>query len=439
MFNPAFPWASFLLDWFRVILDVFTLPLHRLVELNTFYVVYGIEAVLLLATVALVFVVARQLRGGSLSRPWMARVLRALLGVVAVLSPMLMGTFFAFVACDYTSGDGFDSASLAWNEPCASSPAQAILYGFSCLLMVCLVIVTCYSGLMHKNEMQSASYIARAHSRLDLYGYLVNLAMTLLFTLLGHVEGLRVLLAVIFLLAHGVTFAGQLVFQPSYQSLMNDFKTCLNSITMLSGVMYLVISTQDAGSDVADILTVAYLCLVPIVAVAGVFGSVKIRNWLISSALKVYGIDWDKLRSAKIAPLHPFHDLDDDSNRESRDQQLKELVRHRDFEQIPDDELLAYLRENYEAEANVSFITSLKAALVTCQIRFVFQFKQNKELLAVAEHILKRGLIKYPQSTFLRLQYISFVLAFKHTRHVAQMFLDECTSHDTAWDLKYVA
>jgi hypothetical protein len=206
--------------------------------------------------------------------------------------------------------------------------------------------------------------------------------MTIVFRLLADYP---VLIGLIYLAVCCTEGSLMIVLQPYFAGFTNDLFVAASFGTIWAGVCYLIVAA--AGNGVSGLVypsmasafdvRVAYsaallLCLgLPLACLGGFWASRKYRERLIAKTLSRYS------------------------------HRLESIPR------IPDDNVFPVIASKYDRYESVPFWQSFQAALVEVPLRFL-QKDRSSRALAIAEHILKQGLLKHPQSAYLRLQYVTF-------------------------------
>eukprot|EP00294_Goniomonas_avonlea_P007734 CAMPEP_0114572710 /NCGR_PEP_ID=MMETSP0114-20121206/18452_1 /TAXON_ID=31324 /ORGANISM="Goniomonas sp, Strain m" /LENGTH=1798 /DNA_ID=CAMNT_0001759969 /DNA_START=409 /DNA_END=5806 /DNA_ORIENTATION=+ len=379
-------------------LRIFSLPAPEL-PLETFYFAYCLAAVLVVATVSSMCFVTYSLAKGSLSHHWPARLLRFLLGIVQTFSDPLAPILLAFLDCRYfdVGEDEPFGQNHNWNITCASGGAHITMFALSITLFTFFAISLMYSTIMHVNDPGSYNLLARAHSRLDILQQGLNLFLVVAFLLLRDFPAW---LAFLYTCCQMTLLVLFLVFQPYYHGFMNDLTTALTGVTVWTGIVFSVaVATSEFKSD-----SLGYLFLAGLLPAFGAawIGSQLWRQGLVNRT-------------------------------------LAQFAQYPDAESVPyidDDDVFPVISREYDPNRSSWFPKALSGALVEVRTRFL-QTDRSPRAVAIAYNLFKTGLIKHPQSGYLRLQYLSFLVCYTGNVSLASHRLTEFSKVSLDWDLGF--
>lgn len=410
-----FVWAKFMKPISDLLLAV-SLPVNKL-ELVPFLIVFAILTASVVGTTMMVAHVSYSLYKGSMTHHWPAKLLRTAFGTIGVFKDPLLTVFVAMMDCDFfhklkgSRQTGLGS-NLNWDFECGDAPWHKFMFVLSCLVAVVFGILALFQSIMHASDPKSAMILSRAHSRLDLLDLTCNMLLTLGFYFFRFYPSL---LAFSYLLSQATLTIMYAIFQPFYHRWVNDFFTGLSASTVWAGISFLIIVDGMEHASASSSTTSSFSSMNQ-ESVASMAGSYLFIVGVVPFSALGYLLSRNIRRSIINRELSKYDG--------------------RNPNPVVDEFLFRRLADTYDRNVTVSFVYSLKAALVEVRTRFL-QWDTSPRALNVAEDILKKGLLMYPQSVYLRLHYITFLLSYRKNIDLAQLRFGEIKSLHIDFDLQF--
>jgi hypothetical protein len=353
-----------------------------------------------------------------------------------------------------------DDGRAKVDELCNSGAGGFALWGSCILVVIVFCLAFAFQSLAHVNDPRSWSALARPHCLMDLYNNIGISVLTIAFVVL---RGYPAVLGFFFFVHQFTAFLFCVLTQPYYDARTTNFRSAMFAASSWVGLTFFVVSFADRGSSISSAMTVAmyigFFASLP----AGYFLSnmryknitgyewdrivnqycdesesddqdIKMRNMGQSKDAKSMqnlreSIDegnfeinksLKEIRDQSSRPEVPSlweqgyttvsagTDKADDNNpvfaRTSEDSNKYSIP------EIQDRQLRTWLADYYNAGVSQGIFEWLGSLYVEVSIRKLYFPKKNniteqeKHHLDIADLILKWGMMRYPQSTYLRLQ-----------------------------------
>ena len=407
----------------------------------------------LVAVIVLAVIVGNGVVNSSMHLQGSQTTLRSLLGFGVTFWITPMRIWLSWVDCDYfcdlsnrlsnlsdrvLPGTGSAQSCTPTNLAFKEDFELHMCYGGSVMIalgvtaFICVAlhfIVLLFGALMHVNDPRSWSSAARPHSWVDIMhimtAYPIIFATVLLNGRLGELLGVSILLSRAFLAVFTI------VLQPFYSTDFTDFRAALFMGEAWSGLALLITSASKSKASVA--FTVASLALYVVFSLIGFFLSKLFRRYIFGVVKKEYKdhfIAVDVYHSMESAQRTSKDAGGQEKAKLEEEKKAQKLVE--DLEQDNDKRRTAIwqiITEEFIPGLSKSPRQWFIAVLTEVKTRFILEGKTNKLphviLIDIAENIYLTALKDNVQSTYLQLQYIIFLSAYRQNFAQSKLKLED--------------
>jgi hypothetical protein len=336
------------------------------------------------------------------------------------------------------------------------SPLPPIFVSLSALALLVLLPLLFLSVVPHAIDPRSFSYAAAACPHLSIASHAT---LVVAFVLQRLAAGAVIPSVVPPIISMRLSFAlgfSYVLLQPFHHGLINHVRAGVSSFGAITALIAAISSSSSQIPSIASLGVSApvFLAGVTLSAVSRrqltrhFVRQSSLRPAALRHALRLLSIDNSKesTSSAQVAPhkragrndsTHPaFSSYPQEINETNFEQECASLLSG----PLSDEEVFSAPASAYLLERPDSLVDSFLAAVEDGSTRFLSGDAANypKWQMSCAEVLLKRAMIRHPQSTFLRVRFVIFLLFVKRDLPRAQVRLEELARVKSEHSLFYV-
>lgn len=436
-------WDKNINDVVELVLTVLNMPLYKL-DGPLHYLAWGVSTALLVVLVATGAFISYGLAHSSLDQMWVVSLFRGLLGFGLMFYFMPLQAWLAWVRCDYYDGilegksdflrnleirdDQTESNMICFDSAQTHVLVLSILSIFLSILWFGLVMA---GSLVHVNDPRSWSTLARPHCWCEIMDYSTGTFLLLISTFLAEFP---IVLALSMFILRGFLAFFTIKLQPYYNEFMTDFKSALYVGQTYVALVFVIAASMDPSAGI----TVAALAGFPFLGAAGWFASSKYRQVVLKKALAEYQTEIEESESIGRNQNAGRGDssavlMGGQSKKDGQQAELTAVLQLGETNETLKENVWEVLDQEYVPGVTMSIWAWFAAVHVEVSTRFLQKDKcrlMPPELyLNIAENIYLKNLPTCGQSSYLALQYVTFITAYRENSGMAGKCLEDRIAH----------